>query len=82
VDQSARRAASLRARSRTVTVRWCRSTYQATIVPLPQETILQTLALATTYLTSVPATDVNLQVTPGFAAFYDWQGMIQVEYVL
>jgi len=46
------------------------------IVPLPQDTILQTLAIATTYLTRVPATDVNLQVTPGFATFYDWQGMI------
>jgi hypothetical protein len=46
------------------------------VVPLPQDTILQTLAIATTYITKVPATDVNLQVTPGFATFYDWQGML------
>jgi hypothetical protein len=46
------------------------------IVPLPQDTILQTLAIATTYLTKVPATDVNIQVTPGYAMFYDWQGMM------
>jgi hypothetical protein len=46
------------------------------VVPLPQDTILQTLAIGTTYLVTVPATAVNLQVTPGFATFYDWQGMI------
>ena len=49
------------------------------VVPLPQDTVLQTLAIATTYIAKVPATDVNLQITPGFATFYDWQGMVLLQ---
>ena len=46
------------------------------VVPLPEDQILQTLAIATTYLVNVPAADVNLQITPGMNMFYDWQGSI------
>lgn len=45
------------------------------VVPLVQDSFLQTLAINTTYNTKVPMTEVNLQVTPGFNMFYDWQGM-------
>ncbi|MBU6282173.1 hypothetical protein KGQ64_08025 [bacterium] len=45
------------------------------IVPLVENSYLQTLAINTTYNTKVPWTEVNMQVTPGFNMFYDWQGM-------
>ena len=44
-------------------------------VPIVQDTFLHTLAINTTYNTAVPFTDTNIQVTPGFNMFYDWQGM-------
>jgi hypothetical protein len=44
-------------------------------VPVVQDTFLHTLAINTTYNTAVPFTDTNIQVTPGFNMFYDWQGM-------
>jgi hypothetical protein len=40
-----------------------------------QDEFLQTLLINTTYNTSVPGTDFNVQTTPGFGMFYDWQGM-------
>ncbi|HZR81526.1 MAG TPA: DUF1302 family protein [Candidatus Binatia bacterium] len=46
------------------------------VVPQPNDSVLQTLAIATTYLATVPATSVNLQITPGYNMFYDWQGSI------
>lgn len=45
------------------------------IVPLVENSFLQTLLINTTYNTKVPWTDVNMQVIPGFNMFYDWQGM-------
>ena len=45
------------------------------VVPIVQDTFLHTLAINTTYNAAVPGTDLNLQVTPGFNMFYDWQGM-------
>jgi len=44
-------------------------------VPLVEDTFLQTLALSTTYNVSAPFTNTNIQVSPGFNMFYDWQGM-------
>jgi len=44
-------------------------------IPLVQDTFLHTLAINTTYNVKAPFTDNNVQVTPGFNMFYDWQGM-------
>jgi len=41
-----------------------------------QTQFLQTLLINTTYNTSVPGTDFNVQTTPGLSMFYDWQGML------
>jgi hypothetical protein len=46
------------------------------VVPIPEDQILQTLAIATTYLVNVPGADLGLQITPGYNMFYDWQGSI------
>lgn len=40
-----------------------------------QDDFLQTLLINTTYNTRIPGTDFNVQTTPGFGMFYDWQGM-------
>jgi len=45
-------------------------------IPLVQDTFLHTLAINTTYNVKAPFTDNNVQVTPGFNMFYDWQGML------
>jgi hypothetical protein len=45
-------------------------------VPLPQSVFLQTLLINTTYNVKAPGTEINLQMTPGFSMFYDWQGML------
>ena len=44
-------------------------------IPLQQDTFLHTLAINTTYNVAAPFTNTNVQVTPGFNMFYDWQGM-------
>jgi len=44
-------------------------------IPIVQDTFLQTLAISTTYNVSAPFTNTNVQVSPGFNMFYDWQGM-------
>src|SRR5262249_47250265 len=44
------------------------------VVPDVQNRFLQTLAINTTYNWKAPMTDVNVQVTPGYNMFYDWQG--------
>jgi hypothetical protein len=49
---------------------------QTRVVPVPQDQILQTLLINTTYNVKAPFTDTTLQVTPGYNMFYDWQGMI------
>jgi Protein of unknown function (DUF1302) len=46
------------------------------VVPQPADSMLQTLAIATTYLATVPLTDTNVQITPGYNMFFDWQGSI------
>ena len=45
-------------------------------VPVPANLFLQTLLINTTYNAKLPMTEVNLQITPGFSMFYDWQGML------
>ena len=45
-------------------------------IVVPQSQILQTFAINTTYNVQVPATDLNMQVTPGYNMFFDWQGML------
>ena len=44
-------------------------------MPRVEDEFLQTLLINTTYNTNVPGTDFNVQTTPGFGMFYDWQGM-------
>jgi hypothetical protein len=44
-------------------------------IPVIQNTVLHTLAINTTYNVNAPFTNTNIQVTPGFNMFYDWQGM-------
>lgn len=44
-------------------------------VPIVQDTFLHTLAVSTTYNVAAPFTNTNVQVSPGFNMFYDWQGM-------
>jgi hypothetical protein len=46
------------------------------IVPVVENQFLHTFAVNTTYNTNVPFTDTNVQVTPGYNMFYDWQGML------
>jgi hypothetical protein len=45
-------------------------------IPVVQDTFLHTLAISTTYNVAAPFTNTNIQVSPGFNMFYDWQGMI------
>jgi len=45
-------------------------------IPIVQNTYLHTLAISTTYNVAAPFTDTNVQVSPGFNMFYDWQGML------
>lgn len=45
-------------------------------VPLPESVYLQTLLINTTYNVKAPGTELNVQMTPGFSMFYDWQGML------
>src|SRR5581483_6963369 len=45
-------------------------------IPLVGDTFLHTLAINTTYNVKAPFTDANMQVTPGYNMFYDWQGML------
>jgi hypothetical protein len=45
-------------------------------IPYPQTTLLHTFLVNTTYNTRIPGTDTTVQTTPGFAMFYDWQGML------
>ncbi|MEW6269839.1 MAG: DUF1302 family protein [Thermodesulfobacteriota bacterium] len=45
-------------------------------IPLVEDTFLHTFAINTTYNVYAPFTSTNLQVTPGFNMFYDWQGML------
>jgi hypothetical protein len=44
-------------------------------IPVVQDTFLHTLAISTTYNVAAPFTNTNIQVSPGFNMFYDWQGM-------
>jgi Protein of unknown function (DUF1302) len=45
-------------------------------IVVPQDQFLQTLAINTTYNVQLPLTDNNIQVTPGYNMFFDWQGML------
>jgi hypothetical protein len=45
-------------------------------IPIVEDTFLHTLAINTTYNVHAPFTNTNVQVTPGFNMFYDWQGML------
>jgi hypothetical protein len=45
-------------------------------IVVPQSQILQTFAINSTYNVHVPGTDTNMQVTPGYNMFFDWQGML------
>ncbi len=46
------------------------------VIAVPENQVLQTLAISTTYNAKVPFTDSNMQVSPGYNMFYDWQGML------